>query len=164
MRIVDSIEKEYRQNNIIINRPEKIIVMDSYNNDYYPLTSISIDSNVLSIDKLNQELVQKHNIPAGALFMPWHYNVEFIGKEYRIMNTRPMNYKSLIPNNENSIIICISGNSDQDIYSGQFYKLVSHMILNTLHYFPKWKLSEKDIIFHNLGKGFKEDAIRKELR
>lgn len=97
--------------------------------------------------------------------MPWHYTVELIAKNYNIINTRPIMYKSLIPEFEDYISICIVGDSNKDIYSPELYKVIAHTVMNPIHYIPGWRLNpDGNTQFHNLSKNFKTAQLEKNYR
>ncbi len=161
-----SAEKEFKRVSTFKKRPEGFIIFDSYNNEWFPLKLIKVDKVDFNLRVMKDEF---HRIYGGSsmtdIFMPWHYNVEFIGKNYYINSTRPIMYKSLIPGYENYITICITGDSNIDIYSPEFYKVIAHTVMNPLHYMPGWRLNpDSHTEFHNLGSGFKENNLKKNFR
>ncbi len=159
-------EKDYK---IIANfkRPPKgIIIFDSFNNEWFPSKAIKIDNNQFNLRTLKDDFHREFGGDSkNDLFMPWHYQMEFTGKDYFATSTRPITYKSLIPGYEDYISVCIMGDSTNDIYPKNLYKIIAHQLLNPLHYIPGWKLNPKGKTeFHNLGEAFVERLLEKEFR
>lgn len=160
-----SAEKEFKRTHTFKRKPKGVIIFDSYNNRFFPLKIVRIDKVDFNFRIIKDEFHRTYGGSASTdLFMPWHYSVELIGKNYFPINTRPIMYKSLIPDYEEYITICITGDSEIDIYSNEFYKVISHLIINSLHYLPGWRMSVDDLEFLDLGKGFKEANIIKNMR
>lgn len=161
-----SAEKEFKRVAIFKGKPKGFIIFDSYNNEWFPLEMVKVDKADFSLRLVKDEFHRKFGgSSATELFMPWHYSVEFIGKNYSCISTRPITYKSLIPGYENYISICIIGDSSIDIYSPDFYRTLAHTVINPLHYMQGWRLNPSDYTtFHNLGKGFKESQLKKNFR
>jgi len=160
-----SAEKEFKRV-AVMPKPRGFIVFDSFNNEWFPLSTVTVDKTTFNLRLLKDEF---HRTYGGSsyqeLFMPFHYSVELIGKNYYCTSTRPINYKSLIPGYEEYISICIVGDSNLDIYSPDFYKVIAHTVMNPLHYIQGWRLNPADkTTFHNLGSGFKEKQLEKNFR
>ena len=156
-----SSEKDFKRNAILKKRPKGIIIFDTFNNEWFPLEAVEIDTNMYNLRVLKDEF---HRIYGGSaiedLFMPWHYTVEFIGKSYNVSSTRPIMYKSLIPGYEEYISVCIVGNSNKDMYTKELYKVIAATCLNSLHYIPGWRLNpDGNTQYLNLGKNFKVNQL-----
>jgi hypothetical protein len=159
-------EKEFKRVASFIRKPKGIILFDSYNNEWFPTKIVTFDTTEFNLRKVKDDFHRQYGgSSASELFMPYHYFVEFIGKDYFPIQTRPIMYKSLIPGYEEYISVCIAGNSEEDIYPHQLYKMIAHLVLNSLHYIPGWKLNpESTIEYHNLGKQFKISQLEKHFR
>lgn len=161
-----SAEREFKRVATFKRPPKGFIIFDSYNNEWFPLKLVTVDKVDFNLRILKDEF---HRTFGGSamqeIFMPWHYTVELISKNYYCLSTRPIMYKSLIPEYEDYITICVVGDSNIDIYSPEFYKVIAHTVMNPLHYMPGWKLNPSDYTtFHNLGSGFKESQLIKNFR
>lgn len=161
-----SAEKEFKRVATFKRKPDGFIIFDSYNNEWFPLKLVTVDKVDFNLRIIKDEFHRTYGGSAmQEIFMPWHYTVELISKNYYCVNTRPIMYKSLIPGYENYISICVVGNSDLDIYSPEFYKVIAHTIMNPIHYVPGWRLDpDGNTEYHNLGSGFKENNLEKNFR
>lgn len=158
-------EKDFKRVATFKRRPKGIIIFDSFNNKFFPLKLVKVDKVDFNLRIIKDEFHRTYGGSTSTdLFMPWHFTVELIGKQYFPVITRPIMYKSLIPEYEDYISICVVGDSENDIYSPDFYKVISHLIINSLHYIPGWRLSQDDLEFLDLGKGFKSNNIVKNMR
>lgn len=159
-------EKEFKRVATFKGKPKGFIIFDSYNNEWFPLKMITIDKVDFNLRVIKDEFHRKYGGASSTeLFMPWHYTIEFIGKNYFPILTRPIMYKSLIPGYEDYISICITGDTNLDIYSPDFYKVIAHQVMNSVHYIPGWRLNPSDYTtYHNLGSGFKELQLEKNFR
>ena len=157
-------EKEFKAANIIRRRPDGIIIMDTYNNPFYPLKSVKFDTVKNEFFIIREELQKDYGISVDRLFLPWHFHLELQGTELIIRNTRPLTYKSLIPDYEDYISIMITGNTNDDIYNKKLYKTLAHTLLNSLKYQPSWRLKDDEITLINIGPNFNIDLLSKELR
>ncbi len=159
-------EKEFKRVGIFKRPPIGFLIFDSYNNEWFPLKTVKLDKSTFSLRLLKDEFHREYGGSATLeLFMPFHYLVEFIGKNYNAIVTRPINYKSLIPGYENYITICIAGDSNSDLYAPDIYKTIAHEIMNPIHYIPGWKLNpDGSTTYHNLAKSFKTSILEKNFR
>jgi len=161
-----SAEREFKRVATFKRPPEGFIIMDSYNNDFFPMKQVQIDSSIFNLKVVKDEF---HRTYGGSntseIFMPFHYSIEMINKNYYVVNNRPIMYKSLIPDYENYISICIIGDTNKDLYSPELYKVMAHMIMNPLHYIQGWRLNpDGHTTYHNLGNHFKKDLLEKHFR
>lgn len=155
-------ENEFKKSNIFSTIPKGIVIFDSYNNPFFPLTYIDVDDSKFSYTNIKNELKQKGWL---AEFMPWHYWVEYVNNEYIVLQSRPLHYKTQLPGFEQYICICLAGNSKSDIYNKKLYKSLAHLIMNSLRYIPGWKINTNEqTILLNLGKHFDENQLIKYLR
>jgi len=161
-----SAEKEFKRTATFKRPPKGFIIFDSYNNEWFPLKLVTIDKVDFSLRIIKDEFHRDFGGSAmQELFMPWHYTVELISKNYNVISTRPIMYKSLIPGYEDYISICIVGDSNKDIYSPELYKVIAHTIMNPIHYIPGWRLNpDGNTEYHNLSKNFKVQQLEKNFR
>lgn len=161
-----SAEREFKRVASFKRPPKGFIIFDSYNNAWFPLKLITIDKVTFGLRVIKDEFHRTYGGSAmQEIFMPWHYNVELIGKNYYAVNTRPITYKSLIPGYEEYIAICITGDSNKDIYSPEIYKVIAHTIMNPLHYIQGWRLNpDGHTEYHNLSKNFRTQQLEKNFR
>ncbi len=177
--------------NKIRNRPKGIIIQDSYNNPFLSirprpqLDTSKVD--LIEIHKRYKELYSKFY----SDFLPWHYCIELVEDRYTVFNTRPIDMKFPITNEEikkrddllkwddltniffkenlfdisECIHVMIIGDSNIDIYTNRIYKIIGRVCISPfLRYF---KLPEG--IFQrtfplNLGKKFKINILEKYVR
>jgi hypothetical protein len=155
-------EKEFKKTNIFEHKPDGFVIIDSYNNPIFPTTVVDLDNSKFSYPAIKQELKRKNWF---GYFTPWHYWVEFVELDYIAIQGRPINYKNVLPGFENHIVICIAGNSKNDIYMSSLYKCLADIIISSIHYIPSWKLDPlHHITLINIGKSFDENQLLKLLR
>ena len=159
-------EKEFKRVNIFQPKPKGFIIFDTFNNSFFPIDLVTIDKIDFNFKNYVKEF---HKLYGGSaetdLFMPFHFCVELIGKQYYPIQTRPIYYRSKIPEYSDYISICIMGDSNIDVYPHFMYKVLAHTIMNSFHYIPGIKLNpDEHTIYHNLGKQFKIDQIKKHFR
>lgn len=155
-------EQEFKRSNIFDGIPKGFIIIDSYNNPFYPINILDLDDNKLSYPSIKQELLRKN---WTGYFTPWHYWVEFVNMDYIAIQGRPLNYRTPLPGFEDYIVICIAGNSNNDIYLKHLYKSLADILLNSLHYLPSWRLqAQEKTTLLNLGKSFDENQLIKYLK
>ncbi len=161
-----SAEKDYKMVANFKRPPKGVIIFDSYNNEWFPIKLVKIDNNQFNLRTIKDEFHRQFGGNSREdLFMPFHYVVEFNGKDYYPTVTRPITYKSLIPGYEEYISVCVVGDSNSDIYPRGLYKTIAHNLLNPLHHIPGWKLNPRgNTIYHNLGEAFNNRSLEKELR
>jgi len=161
-------EREFKVGGTFKTIPKGFIIFDTYNNKWFPIKTVQIDNNMYNLRIIKDDFHRQYGGSSTEdLFMPWHYTVEFIGKSYNVSLTRPVMYKSLIPGYEDYISICLMGDSSADMYTKDIYQIIAHLILNSYHYIPGWRLnlSNSDLIeYHNLGESFKTTQLKKYLK
>ncbi|MFA7129165.1 MAG: hypothetical protein WC136_08355 [Sphaerochaeta sp.] len=158
-------EKEFKRNGTFKRKPKGIIIFDSYNNKWFPLETVKVDSVMFNTRTIRDEFHRNYGGNSKTeIFTPWHYSIEFVGKNYYCLQSRPITYKSLIPEYEDYITICIVGDSNADIYSPEIYKTIAHTIINPLHYLIGWHIKPDDTLYHNLGKNFKIHQLQNFFR
>jgi len=161
-----SAERDFKRSAIFKSIPKGIIISDTYNNEWFPFSIVDIDNNKFNLRLIKDEFHRKFGGSTKEdIFMPWHYTVEFVGKNYNVSSSRPIMYKSLIPGYEDYISVFIIGNSKNDLYTKELYNVIAHMVLNSLRLLPGWRLDISDkIIYHNLGNNFDEKLLKMSLR
>lgn len=161
-----SAEKEFKKVAIFKGKPKGILIFDSYNNDWFPLKLVEIDKNNFSLSIVKDEFHREFGGNSlEEIFMPWHYSIELMSKNYYAINTRPITYQSLIPGYEDYITICVIGNSNIDLYTPDIYRVIAHTVINPLHYIPGWHLVPDSVVqYHKLGSGFKTHQLIKNFR
>jgi hypothetical protein len=158
-------ENRFKQTNMIKTRPKGWLIMDSWNNKFFPTTLFSVDTMKFNTEKLARDFHQHYGGSVRDLFLPWHWTVELINGNPFVVQTRPPMYKSNIPGYQNYFTIMIIGDSNQDLYTGQFYKQIAHMIINPWKHIPSVRVpnSKENFTFWT-GKNFYEDNLLKELQ
>ena len=135
-------------------RPTSIIITDTFNNPFYPISKPQIDTSKFDLPDVYTSIREKYSA-FGLDFLPFHYIIEFIDTRYYVFATRPLNMQfpmknsevnkrfvkdkesaRLIFNNEininQSIHICIIGNSNKDVYTTDFYHLIRETLVRPL--------------------------------
>lgn len=145
-------------------KANKILIMDSYNNEFYPLKSITVD-NGKSKRYLIDEFRKTYSWSKTEIFFPWHFMVELRDREISITTTRPFNYniKNLNPKLKDTIVIMIVGDSNNDIYIPEIYNKIVGMCIHPYTKARVNHINEKNIEFHNLGMGFAREQLKKYL-
>ena len=159
-------ENRFKQTQLIKTRPTGWIVMDSWNNKIFPMTNgQSIDSMKFDTEKLQTIFHQEYGGSTRDLFLPWHYTMDLVNNKPFVVQTRPLMYKSGFPGFQNYITIMIVGDSNQDIYSGLFYKQMAHCIINPLKHAPGIRMpnSKENFIFWT-GANFDQNNLLKEMQ
>ena len=159
-------ETDFKKSGMLRRTPMGIIIFDSYNNPWFPMTSVTVDKNNFSLRLLRSEFHQKFGGSSFTdLYMPWHFTVELIDRNYYVISSRPLGYKSLIPEYEDYISVCIAGDSNIDVYPAELYKMISNMIINPMHYMPGWRINPyNNISTINIGKNFRYSQLSKNFK
>jgi len=157
-------ENRFKQTKMMKSRPKGWLIMDSWNNKIFPTDIFSVDTMKFNTERLQQDFHQNYGGSSRDLFLPWHYVVEIINQKPFVINTRPPMYKSNIPGFANWHTIMIIGDGNQDIYPGQFYKQMAHMVINPWKFIPgvRMKNSKEDFVFWT-GKNFDKNQLLKEM-
>jgi len=158
-------ENRFKRTELIKSRPKGWLIMDSWNNTSFPMDIFSIDTMKFNTDKLNTYFHQKYGGSVRDLFMPWHYVVELVNNKPIVIQTRPLMYRSNIPGFKDHYTIMIIGDGNQDIYTGQFYQQISHMIINPAKYMIGMRIpNSKENFTLQTGKNFDLNKILKEMQ
>ena len=158
------LENSFKRTNVIQGRPNGWLIMDTYNNPYFPLDIFQYDTMKFNTSKIQLEFHKKYGGSVRDLFLPWHYTVEMVDEKPFVIQTRPLMYKTVIPGFERHISVMIIGDSSKDIYSGKFYKMMAHNIINPYKVLPGVKMSNSKETFEFWTKDrFNRDNLLKEL-
>jgi hypothetical protein len=174
------------------NRPQGIIISDTYNNPVFPIDYPRIDNSKIMLFKLRvkfQELYSGHQLK----YLPWHYIVEMVEGRYVVFNTRPIDVRFPINNNDATKIIkdngvklnaesqkffdmnaidiqeCIHigiiGDSYHDLYSDKVYKLIGTQCIHPiLQLFRLSKTIGHSVHVLNMGDKFKSQSLEKYIK
>jgi len=130
-------------------RPQGMIFQDTWNNFIFPIQPLpKIDTSRFDIAEVFKRFREKYLL-FPSMYLPWHYMVEMIGNRYYIFQTRPLDMKFPLTNQEvidslhdfrdettkkffenktfqidNMIHICLVGDSNLDIYPEKLYRLI----------------------------------------
>jgi len=155
-----------RENNFnrsfTIRKPKGYIIMDTYNNPFFSLDTFKVDNSDFNLPRIKKDFHYMYGGKPNDLFLPWHYTVDVVNQTPYIINTRPLTYKNIIPNYEEHISIMIIGDSNQDIYTMEYYKAIANIIINPLRYISSLNLlnQRKDFEFKT-GKNFDKNSLFK---
>jgi len=153
-------ENRYLRNNMIKNRPKGFIIMDTWNNKFFPMDLYQVDTMTFNTSRIQDQFHERYGGSKRDLFLPWHYTVEIVDEKPFIINTRPFTIKSGFPGYEDWITILIIGDSSKDIYPGKFYKQIAHGIMNQFYFFQR-RIQPK--ILYWTKENFKHEELEKEL-
>lgn len=158
------VENAFKRTHVILGRPRGWLIMDSFNNPFFPLDIFTVDTMKFNTSRLQREFHKKYGGNVRDLFLPWHYTVEIVDENPFVVQTRPLMYKTPIPNYERHISVLIIGDSNRDIYSGKFYKQIAHNIINPYKVMPGVKMqNSKDDFTFKTGSNFNTTNLLKEL-
>jgi len=130
-----------------IDKPKGWLIMDSVNNPFFPIDSIQYDTGDFDLARLRKYFHQIYGGKPNDLFLPWHYTIDVVNQTPYVINTRPFNYKTPIPNFEKHLSIMIIGNTKTDIYDLEFYKTIAHFIINPFRFLNGFQLTNQRKIF-----------------
>lgn len=163
-RYEQHVENAFKRTHMIQGRPKGWLIMDSFNNQVFPLDIFRYDTMAFNGSKLQNEFHKKYGGNIRDLFLPWHYTVEIIDEKPFVMQTRPLMYKSKIPGFEKHITVMLIGDSNIDMYGSKYYKMIAHNIINPYKMMPGVKMSNSPETFTFwTGDNFKTDNLFKEL-
>ncbi|MEM4385645.1 MAG: hypothetical protein QXD03_03765 [Candidatus Anstonellales archaeon] len=161
-------------------RDVNIIIQDTYNNPFFPIPRPRIDTG--DFDAITVHNYFKSYYSSLRLMMlPWHYLVEFCEYKYIAINTRPIDMRFPIsstyaienlPLNHDEINliseidlsdcihICIIGDTNKDIYTSNFYKVLKNFCIDPIMRLFKINKTKKDAIhFIRIGKNINKSLI-----
>lgn len=188
-RVLSSKDKPVRQNKFRT-RPQGILIQDTYNNPFFPISRPKIDTSKLDLHEVFKKYREFYAQKSGP-FLPWHYCVEMIDDRYYIFNTRPTDMRFPLSNTEVSqmeisdrfddmtkmffkdnifdireaLHICIIGNSKLDVYTIRLYNMLATTCIIPFVRYHKIPNGMYQRIFPlNLGRRFNLDMITKFIR
>jgi len=156
-------ENRFIRNNMILNKPKGIIIMDTWNNPTFPMELFQVDTMTFNTSRIQDYFHEYYGGSKRDLFLPWHYIVELVDEKPFIINTRPFSLKSGLKNYQEFLTILIIGDSNKDIYPGKFYKQIAHGIINQFFFFQQFRVIDSSKIQYWTGKNFKKEELEKEL-
>lgn len=165
-------------NNRIV-RPQGIIFQDTYNNFVFPIMNVQLDTSKAEISRIFRGYREKY-IEQDTGLLPWHYMIEMIGSRYYILQTRPLDLKFPLSNQEvlerkpnliskdsiaffqdnvyrinDMIHICLIGDTNLDIYPHKLYRMIGQVCVSPMFRDMRIPGSPTTRIFDfNLGKNF----------
>ena len=160
-------EKSYTRLGIFETTPKGFVIFDTYNNPWYPFKDIVLDNSQYNSYLVWQEFRKRFSLVSNPMFLPFHYLIEIIGRDVVVQATRPITYKSLIPDYEDHISICILGDSTKDVYSPRYYMKIADLCINPYRHIQSWRLPleiNKTIHLVNLGDNFIPQILEKYLK
>jgi hypothetical protein len=187
-RVLSSKDDNSIQNKFTI-KPQGILLTDTYNNPFFPIPKPVIDTakfNLPEVYKQYQEFYEQ----GKSVYLPWHYMVGLVGKQYFVFNTRPIDMKFPVNSQfaeankkeknikwdkvtdvffkyklydiSEAIHVCLIGNTELDVYTNAVYKLIGNSCM-----LPILKQSRlhgglyQNVFGLNLGRRFNLDKISK---
>lgn len=170
-------------------KPQGFIIQDSYNNPFLPVRPRPrVDTSKMDIIELFKRVRENYG-KFSMNFLPWHYVVEFITDRYYVFNTRPVDLKYPLTNNEvnkfkerkkdwdnitkmfmqdnifdisEAIHVCIIGDSNIDIYTKKIYEMIGRScIVPFVRYFKLPQGVFQRLFPLNIGRKFNIDYISK---
>ena len=174
------------------NKPQGVIITDTYNHPLFPIDYPRIDNSKMMLFKLKlkfQELYSKHQLQ----YLPWHYIVELIEGRHVVFNTRPIDVRFPINNNDaiksiqkndislnaetetffktkaidiqECIHIGIIGDSAKDMYTDKIYKLIGRYCVHPiLQSFRLSKTMGHSVHALNMGNKFKPQLLERYIK
>ena len=156
------VERRFMKGNTFTPNAKGFAIMDTYNNPSFPLVDILIDKSNFDSNILVQEYRRVYGYTKSDIFMPWHFQLEMVGREFTVQNTRPVNYLSNIKGFEEFICICIVGNSHNDVYTPDLYKKLANLCILPYTKSRVNQVPEK-LEFPGIGKSLSKTQIIKLL-
>jgi len=157
-------ENAFKRNKMILNKPKGWIIMDTWNNKYFPMRTYQVDTMSFNASKVSDHFHEYYGGSKRDLFLPWHFIVEMVDGKPMVLSTRPFLYKSGFKGYEDYLTILIIGDSNKDIYPGKFYKQIAHMIMNQFKFLKNYYIhNDSSNITYWTGTNFKPNELEKEL-
>lgn len=185
-----------KDDSIMTNRfttyPQGFFIYDTFNNPFFPIEWIRLDSDRYDTSELFKRYKEKFTKVTGAEMMPWHFTLEMVKLQYYAINTRPLNLKFPLTNERfknskwrmdmaddrlkqfllespfdmsEAIHIAIVGDTNFDVYPKKMYKvLVRNCIDPFVRYFKIPKAYIVRIIPVNLGNKIVFESILNMIR
>lgn len=157
-----NLEKKYVKANIFDGPAFGFVIMDTLNNPEFPIAATILDKTKFDSTTILKEYRKVYRLTKMEIFMPWHFQVELVDRDYIIQNTRPINYKTPFKEFENYIIICLVGNSNEDVYMPDIYKKIANICIKPFSNGRIEKVQIENIKFLT-GKSFFKKELFKHL-
>jgi len=157
-------ENSFKKNNALLTRPKGWLIMDSFNNPFFPINAFTVDTMKFNTSRLSIEFHKRYGGNVKDLFLPWHYTIEVVDEMPFVIQNRPLLYKTPIKGFNSHITIMIIGDSNIDMYNGKFYKQMAHNIINPYKSAPGIRMSnQRETFTFFTGSNFNKDNLFKEL-
>lgn len=157
-----NLEKKYVKANIFDGPASGFVIMDTLNNPKFPIAATILDRTKFDTTTILKEYRKVYGITKSEIFMPWHFQVELVDRDYIIQNTRPINYKTPFKEYNDRIIICLVGNSQEDVYMPDIYKKIANICIKPFSNGRIEKVPIDNIKFLT-GKAFMKNMLFKHL-
>lgn len=157
-----NLERKYVKANIFDGPAAGFVLMDTLNNPKFPIAATILDRAKFDSTTILKEYRKVYNLSKAEIFMPWHFQVELVDRDYIIQNTRPINYKTPFKEYEERIIICLVGNSNEDVYMPDIYKKIANICIKPFHNGRIEKVPIDNMVFLT-GKSFFKQMLFKHL-
>lgn len=156
-----NLEQKYYKNNIFNPVAKGFVIMDTLSNPQFPLNTIILDRTKFDSSTILTEYRKVYNMSKTELFMPWHFQVELVNREYIIQNTRPVNYLTPFKDYPEHICICLVGDSGNDVYMPEIYRKIANICIKPFSRSLANQTPEK--IKYLTGKSFMQAQLEKQL-
>lgn len=178
--------------NKIFPRPKGIIITDTFNNPFFPISFPRIDTSKFNLPEVSARF---HEDYTGMKldYLPWHFTVEFIKSKYYVFNTRPIDMKfpfsttegeKIINRNnvkindrmqkfiktkpfnlDEAIHVVIIGDSYKDVYLQRLYEMIGRNCIGPIaRYFKISPTLWTKIWALNMGRKFKCSLLEHYLK
>jgi len=162
-----ALEKKFSTNGLFDGRPEGIMICDSFNNGVFKFEQSLLDTARPDWPRVWSEYLKKYSLIDRAIFFPTHFVLDTINDLPQVIATRPISYKSLMPEFENWVAVMLIGDSNRDVYTPRYYRAISDLIINPiLKGIVGWRETpqlEKNVICHRLGTNFNENLLKRYI-
>lgn len=156
-----NLEQKFVKSNVFDVLAQGFVIMDTMNNPKFPIDAILMDRTKFDSTTILKEYRKAYKMTKSEIFMPWHFQVELVDRDYVIQNTRPINYKTPFKEWEEYICICIVGNSNDDVYMPDIYKKIANICIKPFSRGNSLKVPET--IKYLTGKSFMVNQMDKNL-
>ena len=156
-----NLEQKFVKANVFDTVAQGFVIMDTMNNPQFPLADVLLDRTKFDSSTIINEYRKAYGMSKSEIFMPWHFQVELVNKDYVIQNTRPINYKTPFKDWNQYIVICVVGNSNEDVYMPDIYKKIANLCIKP---FSRGQVNHvRENITYLTGKAFMKQQIEKNL-
>lgn len=161
-----SATKEFEQRfligNVFNGVAKGFVIMDTKNNPTYPLNDVLLDKSRFDSEKTLLEYRRVYGVSPKEIYMPWHFQIELVARNYVIQTTRPYNYKSRLPKYKDYICICLVGDSKNDVYLPEIYNKIANMCIKP---YTQAKINKVplNIIYNVDNTNFSKNQLEKYL-